>query len=87
MSRNKSDDSNAASLYKSSAIQGCGFNRRLAVPFSVVITQGSVLGGLIHVISSNDFPACHEEGEGDIYVDDDSDCVHDRDPVTVRNLI
>ena len=25
--------------------------------------QGSVLSGLLHIINSNDFPACHEEGE------------------------
>ena len=41
------------------------------------VPQGSVLGGLLHVINSNDFPACHEEGESVVYVDDDSDCVRD----------
>ena len=53
----------------------CGDN---AVP------QGSVLGGLLHVINSNDFPACHEEGEVVVYVDDDSDFVRDKD---ITNLI
>ena len=49
--------------------------------------QGSVLGGLLHIINSNDFPACHEEGEAIVYVDDDSDTVHSADPVILRNLI
>ena len=35
------------------------------------VPQGSVLGGLLHIINSNDFPACHEEGEAIVYVDDD----------------
>ena len=42
--------------------------------------QGSVLGGLLHLINSNDFPDCHEEGEAVVYVDDDSDSVHHADP-------
>ena len=49
--------------------------------------QGSVLGGLLHVINSNDFPACHEEGDSIVYVDDDSDIVHHKDPATLRTLI
>ena len=44
------------------------------------VPQGSVLGGLLHVIMSNDFPACHDEGEAVVYVDDDSDFVSDKDP-------
>ena len=44
------------------------------------VPQGSVLGGLLHVINSNDFPACHEEGNSVVYVDDDSDFVKDKDP-------
>ena len=51
------------------------------------VPQGSVLGGLLHLISSNDFPACHEEGESVVYVDDDSDSVHDADPINLRNLM
>ena len=44
------------------------------------VPQGSVLGGLLHVLNSNDLPACHEDGEGVVYVDDDSDTVHASDP-------
>ena len=32
------------------------------------VPQGSVLGGLLHVINSNDFPACHEVGHSVVYV-------------------
>ena len=39
------------------------------------IPQGSVLGGLLHVISCNDLPECHEEGDAVVYVDDDTDTV------------
>ena len=51
------------------------------------VPQGSVLGGLLHVINSNDFPLCHESGESIVYVDDDSDVVHDKDPETLRSVI
>ena len=51
------------------------------------VPQGSVLGGLLHVINSNDFPACHEVGHSVVYVDDDSDTVHAKDPEVLRNLI
>ena len=51
------------------------------------VPQGSVLGGLLHVINSNDLPACHDEGESIVYVDDNSDNVHDKDPEVVRQLI
>ena len=36
------------------------------------------------VINSNDFPACHEEGESVVYVDDDSDSVHSKDTEELR---
>ena len=49
--------------------------------------QGSVLGGLLHLINSNDFPDCHDEGEAVVYVDDDSDSVHHADPAALRELI
>ena len=49
--------------------------------------QGSVLGGLLHVINSNDFPTCHQEGDSVIYVDDDSDTVSGRNPEELRNSI
>ena len=40
------------------------------------VPQGSVLVGLFHLINSNDFLSCHEEGEAIVYVDDDSGTVH-----------
>ena len=46
--------------------------------------QGSILGGLLHVINSNDFPDCHEEGAGIIYVDDDTDSVHSNEPADLK---
>ena len=49
--------------------------------------QGSVLAGLLHVISCNDFPACHEEGQAVVYVDDDTDCVSDCDPDVLKEKI
>ena len=51
------------------------------------VPQGSVLGGLLHVINSNDFPACHEEGESVVYVDDDSDCVRDKEQGALKGKI
>ena len=49
--------------------------------------QGSVLAGLLHVIHCNDFPACHEEGQAVDYVDDDTDCVSDCEPVVLKEKI
>ena len=63
---------------------------KLSVPLNGgdhAVPQGSVLGGLLHLINSNDFPACHEVGESVVYVDDDSDTVHERDPEVLRDLI
>ena len=51
------------------------------------VPQGSVLGGLLHIINSNDLPACHEEGEPVVYVDDDSDTVSAEDQVSLKILI
>ena len=51
------------------------------------VPQGSVLGGLQYVINSNDFPACHQEGESVVHVDDDSDTVSARDPSELRESI
>ena len=51
------------------------------------VPQGSVLGGLLHIINSNDLPACHQTGESVVYVDDDSDTVHAKDPEVLRDLI
>ena len=51
------------------------------------VPQGSVLGGLLHVINSNDFPLCHESGEAVVYVDDDSDFVRDKEPLNLKAKI
>ena len=51
------------------------------------VPQGSVLGGLLHIINSNDFPACHDSGESVIFVDDDSDVVQNKNPELLQNLI
>ena len=39
------------------------------------------------MISSNDLPACHDEGESIVYVDDDSDTVNPGDPEVVRQPV
>ena len=46
-----------------------------------------MLGGLIHVINSNDLPACHDEGESVVYVDDNSDTVSAKDPAVLKDSI
>ena len=51
------------------------------------VPQGSVLGGLLQVINSNDFPDCHDEGASVIYVDDDTDSVQASNPVQLQNEI
>ena len=35
---------------------------------------------IFHVINSNDLPDCHDDAESIVYVDDDTDSVHDGDP-------
>ena len=49
--------------------------------------KGSVLAGLLHIISSNDFPDCHEEGKAVFYVDNDTDHVSDDDPGALQKKI
>ena len=51
------------------------------------VPQGSILGGLIFIIFSNDFPACRPEGESVMFVDDDTDVVHERDPAVRKQKI
>ena len=48
------------------------------------VPQGSILGGLIFIIFSNDFPASSEEGDSVMYVDDDTEVVHDADPEALQ---
>ena len=49
--------------------------------------QGSILGGLIFLNNENDFPACKDEGESILFVDDDTDVVNDIDPVQLAAKI
>ena len=51
------------------------------------IPQGSVLGGLLHVINCNDLPECHEEGDAVVYIDDDTDTVSAPDFELLRSKI
>ena len=51
------------------------------------VPQGSILGGLIFMIFSNDFPACREVGESVMFVDDDTDVAHDSDPGLLEQKI
>ena len=51
------------------------------------VPQGSILGGLIFIIFSNDFPESSTEGESVMYVDDNTDVVHDSDPHLLKQKI
>ena len=51
------------------------------------VPQGSILGGLIFIIFSNDLPASSNEGESVMYVDDDTDVTHDPNPVQLQQKI
>ena len=51
------------------------------------VPQGSILGGLIFLIFSNDFPACTQGGESVMYVDDDTEVVHDKDAGLLKQKI
>ena len=51
------------------------------------VPQGSILGGLIFIIFSNDFPACNQVGESVMYVDDATVVVQDSDPELLRQKI
>ena len=51
------------------------------------IPQGSVLGGLLHVINCNDLPGCHSEGDAVVFIDDDTDNVAADDIETVKEKI
>ena len=51
------------------------------------VPQGSILGGLIFIIFSNDFPESSPEGDSVLYVDDDTDVVSDNDPVQLHQKI
>ena len=51
------------------------------------VPQGSVLGGLLFIIFSNDFPDSSHEGESVLYVDDDTDVAQDKNPSELENKI
>ena len=49
--------------------------------------QGSVLGGTLFVIYENDFPAVRANGQSIMFVDDDTDCVSNEDPMQLLQVI
>ena len=51
------------------------------------VPQGSILGGLIFIIFSNDFPESASEGDSVLYVDDDTDVVSHDNPVELNQKI
>ena len=51
------------------------------------VPKGSILGPLIFIIFSNDFPASSVEGEAVLYADDDTENVRDKDPAELEKKI
>ena len=51
------------------------------------VPQGSILGGLIFIIFSNDLPASSQDGESVMFVDYDTDVVHHANPVQLQEQI
>ena len=41
---------------------------------------------IFHVINSNDLPDCHDDAESIVYVDDNTDSVHDGDPAILGKV-